>query len=87
MHTNSYKLIKTCGWFAALFPSVVNSVQCKLHHTKRCRYNMPGVIQAQRTCYVVETAKAEVELAKPYFCIPAGLTVSDFWCLILFSVT
>ena len=44
---------------------------------------MAGVLPAQHTCHGVETAKAEGEMAKPYFCTQAGLTVSDFCCIIL----
>jgi len=39
---------------------------------------MASVLLAQHTCHRVETAKAEGEMAKPYFCTQAGLTVSDF---------
>jgi len=38
---------------------------------------MPAVLPAQRTGHEVETAKAEGEMAKPYFCTQAGLTVTS----------
>jgi len=38
---------------------------------------MASVLLAQRTCHGVETAKPEGEMAKPYFCTQAALTVTS----------
>jgi len=61
----------------ALLASVVKSAKCKLHHINTQHYNTPAVLPAQRTCHRFDTAKAEGEMAKPYFCTQAGLIVSD----------
>jgi len=53
---------QACDCVTALLQSVMKIAKCKLRHIKRCFHPTRPI------CHWVETAKAEIQLPKPYFC-------------------